>query len=204
MAFVCVSVCGYSEWIVLFCLVHCYSSFLPSCMALSFTEIVNQLNALSCLHGDDDDDGVLKRARKATAKPAATSQGLFSPFFLLSHPVFLTLLLSSCEHCVSFALLFITTFYFHIFIFLNLFFPAFLSLCFSLSLTQPPHPPSLLYIGIVIVLWSYNLSWSVWWCAVQGIVNTSVGVHPFGSYSLFFDSVASPILFLQLVVNQNR
>lgn len=63
-------------------LAHCYFSFLPSCMALLFTEIVNQLNALSCLHGDDDDDdgGVLKRARKAAAKPAASSQGLFSPF----------------------------------------------------------------------------------------------------------------------------
>lgn len=59
-------------------------------MDLSFAEIVNQLNALSCLHGDDDDDdgGVPKRARKATAKPAASSQGLFSPFF---HPS------SSCD-----------------------------------------------------------------------------------------------------------
>lgn len=57
-------------------------------MALLFTEIVNQLNALSCLHGDDDDDdgdgGFLKRARKAAAKPAASSQGLCSPFFHLS------------------------------------------------------------------------------------------------------------------------
>lgn len=69
--------------------------FLPPFLyRLSFTEIVNQLNALSCLHGDDDDDeGVLKRARKATAKPAASSQGLFSPFFHLFHPVFLTLLM---------------------------------------------------------------------------------------------------------------
>lgn len=52
-------------------------------MALSFTEIVNQLNALSCLHDDDDDDdegGLLKRACKATAKPAASSQGLFFTF----------------------------------------------------------------------------------------------------------------------------
>uniref|UniRef100_UPI0037E88EB3 EH domain-binding protein 1 isoform X7 n=1 Tax=Semicossyphus pulcher TaxID=241346 RepID=UPI0037E88EB3 len=49
--------------------------------AAKITEIVNQLNALSCLHGDDDDDydgGVLKRARKATAKPAASSQELIS------------------------------------------------------------------------------------------------------------------------------
>ncbi|XP_044069562.1 EH domain-binding protein 1-like isoform X2 [Siniperca chuatsi] len=47
--------------------------------AAKITEIVNQLNALSCLHGDDDDDGgVLKRASKATAKPAASSQELIS------------------------------------------------------------------------------------------------------------------------------
>ncbi|XP_030297680.1 EH domain-binding protein 1 isoform X3 [Sparus aurata] len=47
--------------------------------AAKITEIVNQLNALSCLHGDDDDDeGVLKRARKATAKPAASSQELIN------------------------------------------------------------------------------------------------------------------------------
>lgn len=60
-------------------------------MALLFTEIVNQLNALSCLHGDDDDDddGFLKRAHKAAAKPAAFSKGLYSPFFLLSHPIIL-------------------------------------------------------------------------------------------------------------------
>lgn len=54
-------------------------------MALLFTEIVNQLNALSCLHGDDDDDagdgGFLKQARKAAAKPS--SQGLCSSFFHL-------------------------------------------------------------------------------------------------------------------------
>uniref|UniRef100_A0A8C5HNS5 EH domain binding protein 1 n=1 Tax=Gouania willdenowi TaxID=441366 RepID=A0A8C5HNS5_GOUWI len=48
--------------------------------AAKITEIVNQLNALSCLHGDDDDDdddegGVLRRAHKATAKPAASGQG---------------------------------------------------------------------------------------------------------------------------------
>ncbi|XP_061602050.1 EH domain-binding protein 1 isoform X2 [Cololabis saira] len=48
--------------------------------AAKITEIVNQLNALSCLHGDDDDDdgGVHKRARKATAKPAASSQELIN------------------------------------------------------------------------------------------------------------------------------
>uniref|UniRef100_A0A669CHY8 EH domain binding protein 1 n=1 Tax=Oreochromis niloticus TaxID=8128 RepID=A0A669CHY8_ORENI len=48
--------------------------------AAKITEIVNQLNALSCLHGDDDDDdgGVPKRARKATAKPAASSQELIN------------------------------------------------------------------------------------------------------------------------------
>nr|XP_019950746.1 PREDICTED: EH domain-binding protein 1 isoform X5 [Paralichthys olivaceus] len=48
--------------------------------AAKITEIVNQLNALSCLHGDDDDDdaGFLKRARKATAKPAASSQELIN------------------------------------------------------------------------------------------------------------------------------
>ncbi|XP_041865878.1 EH domain-binding protein 1 isoform X4 [Melanotaenia boesemani] len=45
--------------------------------AAKITEIVNQLNALSCLHGDDDDD-VPKRARKATAKPAASSQELIN------------------------------------------------------------------------------------------------------------------------------
>ncbi|XP_072246694.1 EH domain-binding protein 1 isoform X4 [Leuresthes tenuis] len=49
--------------------------------AAKITEIVNQLNALSCLHADDDDDddgGVPKRARKATAKPAASSQELIN------------------------------------------------------------------------------------------------------------------------------
>uniref|UniRef100_A0A3Q1EK59 EH domain binding protein 1 n=1 Tax=Acanthochromis polyacanthus TaxID=80966 RepID=A0A3Q1EK59_9TELE len=48
--------------------------------AAKITEIVNQLNALSCLHGDDDDDdeGVSKRARKASAKPAASSQELIN------------------------------------------------------------------------------------------------------------------------------
>ncbi|XP_043992375.1 EH domain-binding protein 1 isoform X6 [Gambusia affinis] len=47
--------------------------------AAKITEIVNQLNALSCLHGDDDDDdGIPKRARKATAKPAASSQELIN------------------------------------------------------------------------------------------------------------------------------
>ncbi|XP_062422446.1 EH domain-binding protein 1 isoform X2 [Pungitius pungitius] len=44
--------------------------------AAKITEIVNQLNALSCLH--DDDDGLLKRACKATAKPAASSQELIN------------------------------------------------------------------------------------------------------------------------------
>ncbi|XP_077960377.1 EH domain-binding protein 1 isoform X7 [Gasterosteus aculeatus] len=48
--------------------------------AAKITEIVNQLNALSCLHDDDDDDegGLLKRACKATAKPAASSQELIN------------------------------------------------------------------------------------------------------------------------------
>ncbi|XP_037537179.1 EH domain-binding protein 1 [Nematolebias whitei] len=47
--------------------------------AAKITEIVNQLNALSCLHGDDDDGGgVTKWARKATAKPAASSQELIN------------------------------------------------------------------------------------------------------------------------------
>ncbi|XP_034753737.1 EH domain-binding protein 1 isoform X6 [Etheostoma cragini] len=47
--------------------------------AAKITEIVNQLNALSCLHGDDDDDDdVLMRARKATAKPVASSQELIN------------------------------------------------------------------------------------------------------------------------------
>ncbi|XP_038163358.1 EH domain-binding protein 1 isoform X3 [Cyprinodon tularosa] len=49
--------------------------------AAKITEIVNQLNALSCLHGDDDDDdgvGIPKRASKATAKPAASSQELIN------------------------------------------------------------------------------------------------------------------------------
>lgn len=94
-------------------------------MALLFTEIVNQLNALSCLHGDDDDDGgVLKRARKATAKPAASSQGLFFTF--------LSPLLTLCSrlsyqlvNIVSSALPFIATISYHIFIFLNLSFSSF-------------------------------------------------------------------------------
>lgn len=157
----CEWLCGYPRWVVLLCLVHCYSSFLPSCMALSFTEIVNQLNALSCLHGDDDDDdggGVLKRARKATAKPAASSQGLFSPFFT-SLPVFLfffhrlvnvvsPLHYHSLPQCLS------------IYLFLILTFSAFLSFCFSFS-----NPPILLlhwYCDGVMVMWSYNLSWSKW------------------------------------------
>ncbi|XP_063731413.1 LOW QUALITY PROTEIN: EH domain-binding protein 1 [Eleginops maclovinus] len=49
--------------------------------AAKISEIVNQLNALSCLHADDDDGddgGVLMRARKATAKPAASSQELIN------------------------------------------------------------------------------------------------------------------------------
>ncbi|KAM9727829.1 EH domain-binding protein 1 isoform 2-T3 [Menidia menidia] len=48
--------------------------------AAKITEIVNQLNALSCLHLEDDDGdgGVPKRARKATAKPAASSQELIN------------------------------------------------------------------------------------------------------------------------------
>ncbi|XP_047198278.1 EH domain-binding protein 1 isoform X3 [Hippoglossus stenolepis] len=48
--------------------------------AAKITEIVNQLNALSCLDGDDDDDDAafLKRARKAAAKPAASSQELIN------------------------------------------------------------------------------------------------------------------------------
>ncbi|XP_068423913.1 EH domain-binding protein 1 isoform X2 [Clinocottus analis] len=49
--------------------------------AAKITEIVNQLNALSCFDDDDDDDegdGLLKRARKATAKPAASSQELIN------------------------------------------------------------------------------------------------------------------------------
>lgn len=65
----------------------CCSFFPLSCAGLPFTEIVNQLNALSCLHGDDDDDdGFPKRARKA--KPAASSQGLFLLSFnsIISHP----------------------------------------------------------------------------------------------------------------------
>ncbi|XP_061767309.1 EH domain-binding protein 1 isoform X2 [Nerophis ophidion] len=51
--------------------------------AAKITEIVNQLNALSCLHDDDDDDddgsgGVPWRARKAAAKPVASSQELIN------------------------------------------------------------------------------------------------------------------------------
>ncbi|KAM8859456.1 LOW QUALITY PROTEIN: EH domain-binding protein 1 [Spinachia spinachia] len=46
--------------------------------AAKITEIVNQLNALSCLHDDDDEGGLLKRACKATAKPAASSQELIN------------------------------------------------------------------------------------------------------------------------------
>uniref|UniRef100_A0A1A8KHL9 EH domain binding protein 1 n=2 Tax=Nothobranchius kuhntae TaxID=321403 RepID=A0A1A8KHL9_NOTKU len=49
--------------------------------AAKISEIVNQLNALSCLHGDDDDGGgggVTKQERKATARPAASSQELIN------------------------------------------------------------------------------------------------------------------------------
>uniref|UniRef100_A0AAQ5YKH4 EH domain binding protein 1 n=1 Tax=Amphiprion ocellaris TaxID=80972 RepID=A0AAQ5YKH4_AMPOC len=49
--------------------------------AAKITEIVNQLNALSCFYGDDDDDddeGVSKRTRKASAKPAASCQELIN------------------------------------------------------------------------------------------------------------------------------
>lgn len=85
--------------VTIFCPFSFPLSFLLSCMALLFTEIVNQLNALSCLHGDDDDDagdgGFLKQARKAAAKPAASSQGLCSSFFHLFPCV-----PDSCEHCL--------------------------------------------------------------------------------------------------------
>lgn len=76
-------------------------------MALLFTEIVNQLNALSCLHGDEDDAGdagFLKQARKAAAKPAASSQGLCSSFFHL-----LPRVLDSPVIIASPALLFVPT-----------------------------------------------------------------------------------------------
>lgn len=185
---------------MLFCLVHCYSSFLPSCMALSFTEIVNQLNALSCLHGDDDDDdGVLKRARKATAKPAASSQGLFSPFFHLSHP------LSSCEHCVTSTPPFITTVSVHIFFFLN---PSFSSLFVSLSLwLKHPIPPILLDIGIVTVLWFCGFTIDPGPCG--DVLYKVLWTHQLVLFLLvlilcFFDSVSFPIVLLQLVVNQTR
>lgn len=137
-----------------FCLVHCFSSSLPSCMDLSFAEIVNQLNALSCLHGDDDDDGgVPKRARKATAKPAASSQGLFSPFF---HPFssrdssFIVL----WTLCCLFLPLSVTV-YIYIFIYLFFIFPPImfcLPLFLSLFGSTLPYPLILRDIGIVVVL----------------------------------------------------
>ncbi len=83
-------------------------------------------------------------------------------------------------------------------------FSAFLSFCFSLSLPLPLDLPWHWYCDRVVIMWSYNLFRFMWWCAVQGVVNTSVGVPPFGSYSLFFDSVVLLILLLQLVVNQTR
>uniref|UniRef100_A0A1A8N265 EH domain binding protein 1 n=1 Tax=Nothobranchius pienaari TaxID=704102 RepID=A0A1A8N265_9TELE len=49
--------------------------------AAKISEIVNQLNALSCLDDGNDDDGgggVTKQARKATARPAASSQELIN------------------------------------------------------------------------------------------------------------------------------
>lgn len=136
-----------------FCLVHCFSSSLPSCMDLSFAEIVNQLNALSCLHGDDDDDGgVPKRARKATAKPAASSQGLFSPFF---HPFssrdssFIVL----WTLCCLFLPLSVTV-YIYIFISFFIFPPIMFCLPLFLSLfgSTLPYPLILRDIGIVVVL----------------------------------------------------
>lgn len=128
-------------------------------------------------------------------------------FFHLS---FTSLILCSWllfHQCVTSTLPFSITISFNIFIFLNASFSS-ISLFLYLSLfdsnAPSPDPPWHWFCDCVLVMWSYNWSWSMWWCAVQGVVNPSVGVHPFGSYSLFFDSVAFSILFLQLVVNQIR
>lgn len=136
-----------------FCLVHCFSSSLPSCMDLSFAEIVNQLNALSCLHGDDDDDGgVPKRARKATAKPAASSQGLFSTFL---SPLFIPRFFLYC--LVNIVLPLPTSqchsLYLHIYLFF-IFPPIMFCLPLFLSLfgSTLPYPLILRDIGIVVVL----------------------------------------------------
>lgn len=142
-----VVVCGLSGWGVLFCLVHCFSSSLPSCMDLSFAEIVNQLNALSCLHGDDDDDdggGVPKRARKATAKPAASSQGLFFTFLPPSSfrdsPAIVLLTL-----CCLFLSQFLSVHILKVFL-------RFCSLTLSLFLSffAPPPPNSLSFLTLVL------------------------------------------------------
>lgn len=172
--------------------------FLPPFLyRLSFTEIVNQLNALSCLHGDDDDDeGVLKRARKATAKPAASSQGLFSPFFHLFHPVFLTLLMVLWTLCLLY-----TTNHYHYLIFLKSSSPLFL----FFSLWFKPHIPwssftwycdcvvVLQFILVHVVMCCTNCCEHIIWCSFFWFL-----------FFVFFDSVAFPILLLQLVVNQTR
>lgn len=102
----------------------------------------------------------------------------------------------SCEHCVSCTLPIITTISF----FLN---PAPLSFCFSLFGSNPSSLDPPLH-GIVIVLWSYNLSWSMWWCAVQTVVNTSFGVHSFGFYSLFLWQCGLPHSFTAIGSEPNQ
>lgn len=99
-----IEVCEYSAEAVSFLPPPCsLLLFLPSCSDLSFTEIVNQLNALSCFHGDDDgddDEGVHKQTCKAKAKPAASTQGLL--FWLsFTHFSFLTFVSLTCEHPVT-------------------------------------------------------------------------------------------------------
>lgn len=132
--------------------------FLPPCMDLSFTEIVNQLNALSCLHGDDDDDdgGVHKRARKATAKPAASSQGLF--FTFLSPPSSCLPLFIYLNDLWTVSDLDLTTHYHHfrlcIYSLVIHLFPIFLKFWFSFPLAPPSHPTTSLNLLWCLVLWS--------------------------------------------------
>lgn len=154
-------------------------SFLLSCMALLFTEIVNQLNALSCLHGDDDDagdGGFLKQARKAAAKPAASSQGLCSSFFHLL-PCSRLFWASPPLHFCSFP---------RIFVFLNPF-------IFQLY----PHLPSPLFCdGVKIHQWCApcgDVLCNMWECQLVFIL-----LRVFFFWQLY----GLPVLTLQPVVNQ--
>lgn len=101
----------------------------------------------------------------------------FTPF----HPAILLLL--SCEHCVASSYPSVSRF---ISTYLFIFYFS------SHNVLSPPLPLSLwLYPPLSLdpswhwycsrVVW-YDLSSIMWWRAVRGVVNTSVGVHPFGSY----------------------